>query len=97
MTKNKLSPIALGLSLGILWGGSLLLLGLLTHFGYEGSFVASLRTLHVGYDFSILGSFIAGIVGFFDGFVRGAVIGWLYNVFACCCCKKDVQCDKKSS
>ena len=93
MTKTKLSPIALGLALGVLWGASLLLLGLLTHFGYEGSVVASLRSMHVGYDFSILGSVIAGLVGFADGFIRGAIFACLYNCFACCCCKKDAKCD----
>ena len=91
MTKCKLSPVALGLALGVLWGASLLLLGLLTHFGYEGSVVASLRTLHVGYDFSILGSFIAALIGFVDGFIRGAILGWLYNCFANCCCKKEAK------
>ncbi|OGV44102.1 MAG: hypothetical protein A3F46_10540 [Legionellales bacterium RIFCSPHIGHO2_12_FULL_42_9] len=93
MTKTKLSPVALGLALGVLWGASLLLLGLLTYFGYEGSVVASLRTMQVGYDFSILGSVIAGLIAFVDGFIRGAILAWLYNCFACCCCKKDAKCN----
>ena len=93
MTKTKLSPAALGLALGVLWGGSLLFLGLLTHFGYEGYLVSSWRSMPLGYDVSILSSFIAGLIGFIDGFVRGAILAWLYNLFACCCCKKDAKCD----
>lgn len=93
MTKTKLSPIALGLALGVLWGLSLLLLGLLTHFGYEASFVASSHTVSAGYDFSILGSCIAALIGFVDGFIRGSILGLLYNCFACCCCKKGSKCN----
>ena len=94
MTKTKLSPVALGLAFGVLWGVSILVLGLLTHFGYEGTLVASLRTMHVVYDLSIAGSFIAAFFGLIDGFIRGALLAWLYNCFACCCCKKDAKCDK---
>ena len=92
MTKTKLSPIALGLALGVLWGVSLLLLCLLNHFGYEVAFVSSPHAV-VGYDFSIIGSCIAALIGFVDGFVRGAILGLLYNCFAGCCCKKGAKCD----
>ena len=94
MTNCKLSPLGLGLALGVLWGGSLLLLGLLTHYEFGGIVVASLRKVHVIYDFTIAGSFVAGLIGFLDGFFRGAILALLYNLFANCCCSKENRCCK---
>ena len=92
MTNCKLSPLALGLALGVLWGGSLLLLGLLTHYEFGGVIVASLKKVHVIYDLSFTGILAATLIGFVDGFFRGAILGWLYNVFAHCCCNKEGKC-----
>jgi hypothetical protein len=92
MTKAKLSPVALGLSLGLVWGVSIFVMGLLAHFfAYGTAFVTSMGVMYVGYEPSIIGSLIGGTMGFIDGFIGGAVIAWLYNVFLCCF-KKD-KCD----
>lgn len=94
MTKTKLCPLALGLSLGVLWGVSVLVMGLLAHYYMYGQpFVAAMGQLYLGYDPTITGSVIGGLIGFVDAFIGGALIGWLYNVFAGChCCKKNESC-----
>jgi hypothetical protein len=90
MATSKLSPLSLGLSLGILWGVSVLLLGLIaTYYPYGKPFVAALATLYPGYAATISGSFIGGAIGLVDGFISGLILALLYNLFACCCRKHD--------
>lgn len=87
MNGCKISPVGLGLSLGILWGLSLLVMGLIAYFyAYGRPFVEAVATLYLGYEPSVLGSFIGGVIGFIDGFVTGFLIAWLYNCFSCCSC-----------
>lgn len=89
MTHCKISPLALGLALGIMWGVSVLLMGLVAfHFMYGTAFVSTMGALYVGYEASILGSVIGGLIGFVDAFIVGVIIAWLYNVFSGCCNKK---------
>ncbi|AHE66660.1 bacteriophage holin [Legionella oakridgensis] len=88
MTNCRWSPLALGLSLGIVWGISLFIMGLSAYFfAYGEIFVTSVGTLYVGYDATILGSIIGGIIGFIDAFIGGVIVAWLYNFFSNCCCK----------
>lgn len=83
MNHLKLSPLSLGLTLGILWGLSVLIMGLSAYFfSYGNLFVTSVGTLYVGYEATILGSIIGGIFGFIDAFIAGLIIAWLYNLFA---------------
>ncbi len=92
MVKCNLSPIALGLAFGVLWGLSILLMGLLAHwFSYGEIFVTSMGALYVGYDTTILGSLIGGLIGFIDAFIGGCILAWLYNLFSHGCCKD--KCD----
>lgn len=93
-----LHPMALGLSLGIMWGISILIVGLLAHFlNYGRTFVVSMGTLYIGYEPSILGSIIGGIIGFIDAFIGGLIIAGLYNLFAhkTCCGTKNIHTDPK--
>lgn len=91
---GKASPMALGLALGVVWGVSVFLMGLSAHyFSYGVTFVESLQTLYIGYDISIGGAFVGGLIGFFDAFFFGLIVGWLYNVFSRCCCRKDEHCN----
>ncbi|MDP3704899.1 MAG: bacteriophage holin [Legionellaceae bacterium] len=86
--KCKLSPVALGLALGVFWGLSILAMGLLaSYFMYGTAFVTAMGNMYVGYEASVLGSVIGGFIGFVDAFIGGAIIGWLYNVFSGCCGK----------
>lgn len=80
---NKLNPVALGLSLGLLWGFGLMIVNILavtTGYGYE---MAEFFTrMYPGYSISILkGSLIALLYGFLDAFIGGYILAWLYNKF----------------
>ncbi|MCE0723070.1 MULTISPECIES: bacteriophage holin [Legionella] len=89
----KLSPVALGLALGVLWGISILIIGLIAYYyTYGHGFVTAVGSLYPGYEPSIMGSLLGGVIGFIDAFITGFLIGWLYNLFSCCKC---VCCDKK--
>lgn len=97
MSGCKLSPVGLGLSLGVIWGLSVFGMGLMAYFyTYGKPFVEALATLYLGYEPSIKGSIVGGIIGFIDAFIMGFLIAWLYNRFNCCkcaCCKKE-ECKK---
>jgi hypothetical protein len=91
MTKCKLGPLAFGLSLGVIWGTSVLIMGLLAqYFSYGTEFVSAMGVIYIGYEPSIMGSVIGGLFGFIDALVGGILIAWLYNVFSGCC-KKDAK------
>jgi uncharacterized membrane protein len=86
MITNRLSPIALGLALGIIWGLSVLIMGLIsTYYPYGKAFVASLGTVYTGFAPTVRGSIIGGLIGFVDAFILGLILAWLYNLFAYCC------------
>lgn len=93
MSGCKLSPVGLGLSLGVLWGLSLFILGLVAYYyTYGHPFVLAMGTVYLGYEPTIKGSVLGGIIGFLDAFITGFLIAWLYNLFNCCgcrCCKKE--------
>ena len=83
MAKHKLSPLALGMSMGVTWGVSVLIMGLLAcYFMYGVAFVSAMGAVYIGYDASIAGSFMGGVIAFVDAFIGGAIIGWLYNIFS---------------
>jgi len=80
----KLKPLALGTAFGIVWGGALCLVTLLSVYtGYGRLFLESLpQSIYPGYSISLAGSFLGLIYGFFDGLVCGALLGWIYNRIA---------------
>jgi len=83
MANNRISPLALGMAAGVTWGVSVLIMGLLaSYFMYGAAFVSAMGTVYVGYDASIAGSLMGGVIAFVDAFVVGAIIGWLYNMFS---------------
>lgn len=89
MTKCRICPASLGLSLGVVWGLSILIMGLLAHhYMYGKPFVDAMGQLYIGYAPSIKGSLIGGLIGFVDAFIGGFIVAWLYNVFSGCCGKK---------
>lgn len=103
--KNKcqcqLSPLAMGLSLGCVWGLSMLFTGLLAcYFSYGKPFVLAMSTMYVGYEPSVVGSLIGGAFGFIDGLIGGLLIGWFYNCFvgcSVCCCNTSCETPKSKS
>jgi hypothetical protein len=80
----KLKPLALGGAIGILWGGSVFLTTILSHFtGYGRFFLEALpQSIYPGYRISLFGSLVGLVYGFIDGFVGGVIIGWVYNKLA---------------
>ena len=74
----RLSSKALAGALGLLWGGALLVVGLLNlaYPSYGSSFLQMASSVYPG--FRVNRTFVDGLV---DGFVGGLVFGWLYNIF----------------
>jgi hypothetical protein len=77
----KFKPVALGISLGILWGGALFVTTWLSNFtGYGKSFLdATAGSVYPDYTISPVGSFVGLGYGFVDLFVGGLLLGWIYN------------------
>ena len=77
----KFRPLALGLSLGIVWGGALFITTWLSFFtGYGKLFLEALAvSLYPGYSISPAGSLVGLLYGFLDLFIMGTILGWVYN------------------
>ena len=77
----KINPLALGLSLGIVWGLALFLTTWLCYFtGYGKMFLDVLAaSIYPGFTVSPPGSFLGFVYGFVDLAVMGTLVAWLYN------------------
>ena len=79
----KLNVKALALAGALLWGFGLLLctwwILLLDGPSYAPTVIAR---VYRGYSFTFAGSLIGFVWAFFDGLIGGAVLAWLYNIFA---------------
>lgn len=80
----RLNPLALGISLGIVWGGSLFATTWLSYYtGYGRLFLEALAgSIYPGYSISPSGSFIGLFYGFIDGLISASLIAWIYNKIA---------------
>jgi len=80
----KLDVKALALSLGILWGASLIIMGIIAMIApdYADNFVEAIGSKYPGYAPTIPGSIIGGVCGFFDMGIFGLILGLLYNKLA---------------
>lgn len=82
----KLHTLALGLTAGILWGGIILLTGLVNLIwpGYGGAFLDVVASIYPGfYPGSGVGAVVLGTVyGLADGMIGGVIFAWLYNVLS---------------
>lgn len=82
----KVSPIALGVTLGLLWGGAMCVISILHAFipGYGVEFFRFMGSIYPGIEGTgTLGdAVIAVLYGLADGFFGGFVIAWLYNQVA---------------
>jgi hypothetical protein len=87
----KMNVKALALSLGVLWGGALLVVGMGAliagvtdgdHYGKD--FMLAMASIYPGYrGIPELGDVLLGAgYGFVDGAVGGALLAWIYNLFA---------------
>ncbi|MBB72559.1 MAG: hypothetical protein CMF50_09200 [Legionellales bacterium] len=87
--KCRICVCSLGLALGITWGLGMLITGLFgTYTGYGLGFVNAMGSVYIGFDATLVGSFLGLVWGFADAFIAGVIIGWLYNLFSHCGCKK---------
>jgi hypothetical protein len=76
----KLDSKAFGLSLGIVWGAGMFLLGLtVMFFNWGDAWVTLMSSIYFGYKATFWGSVLGGMWGFFDARIGGFVIAWLYN------------------
>ncbi|MCL5237769.1 MAG: bacteriophage holin [Nitrospirae bacterium] len=77
----KLNPLALGIALGSVWGGSLFITTWISFYtGYGKLFLEVLaRSIYPGYKISPLGSLLGLFYGFLDGFVSAGLIAIIYN------------------
>jgi len=83
MAKKELNPKALGLTLGIIWGSAIFLIGITSMlYDYGTALVNLFSSLYIGYTATFGGSIVGAIWGFVDAGVGGVIIAWLYNKLA---------------
>ncbi|NOZ24604.1 MAG: hypothetical protein GXO94_00705 [Nitrospirae bacterium] len=77
----KLKPVALGIAIGAVWGGSLFVTTWISYYtGYGRLFLQTLgESIYPGYSITPAGSFAGLAYGFADGLISGFLIGWIYN------------------
>lgn len=82
----RLSLKGLALTLGIVWGGAIFLVGLgnLMWPDYGAALLDLARSLYPGYanTAGLWGVIVGSLYGLLDGAVLGVIIAWLYNRFA---------------
>lgn len=80
----KLNPVALGVALGVVWGGALFITTWMSYYtGYGKLFLEVLaKSIYPGYTISPIGSFLGLFYGFLDGLISATLIGWIYNKIA---------------
>ena len=73
----KIYPLRLGITLGIIWGASVISLALVSSKNY-GSFAFKLiKNLYTGCSKNNI--LLCGFLGFIDAFIGGVLIGFIYN------------------
>lgn len=90
--KCRLSPVALGLALGVFWGVVIAAIGLLALYTTHGKILIANMSLffHLGSSATVGGVLLAGFMAFIDALVMGIIIAGLYNLFCCCCPKSKI-------
>ena len=78
---QKISPLAFGLSFGILWAVGLVIISILALYsGFAMSMVNLFTTLYLGYELTLLGVIIGALWAFVDAFIGGFLVAYLYNL-----------------
>ena len=82
----KLSVKGLAITSAIVWGGCILLTGILNLVwtGYGVAFLDMARSIYPGYQAmsGFVGVIVGTLYGLVDGAVAGALFAWLYNVLS---------------
>jgi hypothetical protein len=79
---GKLSIKALAVAMGVMWGGGMLFLGWVSMLGLGNKAVDVMSSVYIGFSSSLLGGIIGAVWGFLDGAIGGAIIAFVYNMFA---------------
>ena len=80
----KLNSRALGFTLGVIWGMTLLIItlaSLWTGRSYAKHFLYGIASVYPGYSISNVGAILGLCYGFVDGFVFGWLTSTIYNFF----------------
>ena len=89
----ELNKKAAGLTAGILWGLTVMLVTwFLLFVGSPGALISKIGVIYRGYSYSFIGGIVGLIWGFVDGFICGWLFAWIYNMFAAS--KKKVEGDE---
>ena len=76
----KLYPIRLGLTIGIIWGISMILLAFITDKKFGSLLFNIISQVYIGCSQkNIFSKLLCGFFGFLDGFIAGVLIALLYN------------------
>jgi hypothetical protein len=80
---DKINVKAFGLACGVLWGGAMLIAGLIdTASTWGDAWGEVVASVYLGYTPTILGSIIIGIWGFVTAGIWGLILAKLYNKFS---------------
>jgi hypothetical protein len=95
----RLSVKGMAVTCGFLWGGSLLLVGLVNRIepSYGWWYLKAVSSLYPGYHTAYgLKNLIVGVLyGLVDGAIAGALFAWVYNwASQCCCCSEEKKVEK---
>lgn len=82
----KLGVIRLGLTMGVIWGGLVCLVGIgnLVLTGYGEAFLKVIDSIYPGYhmgQWGFWGVVVATLYAVLDGFIVGIIFAWIYNLF----------------
>src|SRR5262245_43082011 len=87
-TYSRIHPWSFGLALGVVWGLSLLIAGLVAMAtGWGQGFIDTMGTVYLGFQATVVGSIIGAAWAFIDLFIFGVIIASIYNLFLRICCK----------
>jgi len=81
-TRNKIKPTSLGLALAAVAALMTLLVSLLSRFGYMQTMASKLAECRFFYSPKLLGILLGSLESAVYAFFIGALIAWLYNMFA---------------
>jgi hypothetical protein len=78
---QRLDAKASGLAFGIMWSFGVLILSLVSLFSetYLHNIADFFSSVYLGYELNLMGIIIGMVWGFFDAFIGGFVLAWLYN------------------
>ena len=80
---GRLKVKAFGMACGVLWGGAMLIAGLIDTVSTWGDAWGKVAaSVYLGYTPTILGSIILGIWGFVTAGIWGLILAKLYNKFS---------------